>query len=363
MQIHDVTLREGEQRSGQSYTVDQKVQGASVLDDLGVDAIQVGFPAARDGTKEVCAQLEVDADVTGMARAVERDVDAAIDAGVDVIDIGVPASDTQREYILGVDQEELIEKTEAIADYARDSGAEIHISGMDSFRADPAFLEKLISAADTPMFTLLDTVGAATPARVTGHLESIDHDPSSLGVHFHRDLGVATANVLAAAEFGIGKVDVTVGGIGDRVGNAALEEIVVAGAVGPQQLDCGVDAANLIPRCTELLDVLGEDIDPHKPILGRTAFEHESGMHTATMLDEPSVYEAFEPSRFGGNRALLFGPSSGGGAARRVLERAGVANPSEDLQSAFLEQLHELEEHVPLETAIEIASEVDEEFA
>ena len=357
MQLLDVTLREGEQRSGVSYSVDQKVRGAELLDDLGVDYVEVGFPVANDGTVAVCERLETDAAIVGLARGIEGDVDAAVDAGVDVVNLIVPASDVQREHVLGVDRESLVARTGEIYDYAREAGVEVHVGGMDSFRADPAFLDELVRAVDAPVFTLLDTVGAATPGMVEALVGAIDHDPARLGVHFHRDLGVATANVLAAAELGVGRADATVGGIGDRVGNVALEEVVVAGTVGRPTVDFDVDLDRLVPSCLELLDVLGESIPANKPVLGELAYEHESGMHTAAMLDEPEVYEAFEPGRFGAERRLLFGPSSGRGAARRLLERAGADAPAEETVEAFLTRLHALDEHVDLERAVAMAEE------
>lgn len=360
MKLHDVTLREGEQRSGQSYSIDQKVRGAELLDSLGVDYIQVGFPVARDGTKAVCARLDIDTPVVGMARAVEGDIDAAVDAGVDVLDVGIPASDLQREHILGLDRDALVDRAIEVYDYAVDTGVEVHLSAMDSFRADPAFLSKLASAVDPPVFTLLDTVGVATPADVVETVDAMDRNPARLGVHFHRDLGVATANVLAAAERGVGRADVTVNGVGDRVGNAALEEVVVAATVGEADVEFGVDRDDLIPTCTDFLEVLGEPIPENKPILGETAFEHESGMHTATMLDVPAVYEGFDPATFGGERRLLFGPSSGRGAARRLLERAGLDDPSDETVQTFLDRLRELDEHVPTDRALDMAREAVE---
>ncbi len=359
MRLLDVTLREGEQRSGQSYSVDQKVRGAEILDNLGVDVIQVGFPVAEDGTAAVCERLDTRADIAGMARAIEGDIDAAVEAGVDIIDLGIPASDLQREHILGVTRGELIDRAVEVYGYARNRDVEVHLSAMDSFRADPDFLGELATAVDPPMFTLLDTVGVATPSVVADTIESIDRNPATLGVHFHRDLGCATANVLTAAGWGVGKADVTVGGVGDRVGNAALEEVVVAASVGVADVDFDIDLRSLIPHCKELLGVLDESIPPHKPILGQTAFEHESGMHTATMMDEPAVYEAFDPSQFGGERHLLFGPSSGRGAARRLLERTG-ADPTDDTVQALLTRLHGLDDHISLDDALSIAREETE---
>lgn len=355
MRVLDATLREGAQRSGRSFSVDQKVEAARVLADLGVHAIQVGFPVARDGSAAVCDRLDIDAELVGIARAIERDVDAAVEADVDVVEFGIPMSDIQRDHILGVSAEEAIDKAVDIYEYGRDHGLRVNVSAQDSFRADPAVLDDLAAAIEPATFTLLDTVGAATPATVERYLDAMTADPDRLGVHFHNDLGVGEANVLAAAEHGVGKVDVTVGGIGERVGNAALEEVAIAGAVGEPTVDFGLDLEAIVPACHRVLDILDEDVPPHKPVLGRTAFEHESGMHTATMLDEPAVYEAFDPGAFGGERRLLFGPSSGSGAARRLLQRAGADEITDEQVERYLQALHDLDDHVGLATAIDMA--------
>ncbi|MFC6939155.1 LeuA family protein [Salinirubellus sp. GCM10025818] len=357
LSLLDATLREGEQRSGRSYSVDQKVAAARKLDDLGLDMIQVGFPVAEDGTKEVCERLDTDAKIAGIARAIESDIDAAADAGVDVIQFSIPSSDLQREHLIGVSREELKEMAVSTLNYARDTGQEVHFGTMDGFRTDPEYLNELMEAIDTPYFGISDTVGARKPGEVVDFLEQLDGDLSRISVHFHRDLGVGTANVLAAAECGVGKADVTVGGIGERVGNVSFEEVVVSGSLGSSPIDFSIEVDNLVSECKEILDILGEDIPPNKPILGELAYEHESGMHTSAMLDDPDTFQAFEPARFGGERRLLFGPSSGKGSSQRLLEQAGIEDPSSAQVSNLLDRLHGFDEHVSLERALELARE------
>lgn len=355
MELLDATLREGEQRSGRSYSVDQKVTAARHLDALGVDYIQIGFPVREDGTKEACQRLDVNAKVTGIARAIATDIDAAVDAGVDVVQFSVPTSDLQREKLIGVDREELAVMAEDTLEYARDYGFdEIHFGAMDGFRTDPAYLSELFARIDTPYVGIADTVGVRTPQEVTAFLTDLECDLSRVSVHFHRDLGLGTANVIAAAACGVGKADVTVGGIGERAGNVALEEVVVAGAIGDVRIETNIETESLIPRCHEILDAIDEAISPHKPILGETAYEHESGMHTAAMLDDPSTFEPFDPAQFGGERQLVFGPASGRGAARRLLSRVG-ADPTDQAVAAFLDRLHALDEHVSYDEAVAMA--------
>lgn len=356
MELLDATLREGEQRSGRSYSVDQKVAAARSLDELGLDYIQVGFPVRGDGTAAVCQRLDIDAKVTGIARAIEGDIDAAAEAGVDVVQFSVPTSDLQREKLLGVDREELAVMAEETLAYARDIGFdEIHFGAMDGFRTDPSYLSDLFDRIDTPYVGIADTVGVRTPPEVTSFLDDLDCDLSRVSVHFHRDLGVGTSNVITAAAWGVGKADVTVGGIGERAGNVALEEVVVAGVIGSVTIDTNIDTGSLIPQCRAILGAIDEEIAPHKPILGETAVEHESGMHTAAMLDDPRTFEPFDPARFGGERRLMFGPASGRGAARRLLERAGHEAPSDQAVSALLDRLHGLDAHVPIGEALALA--------
>lgn len=350
----DATLREGEQRSNISYSVEQKVAAAEKLDELGVDIIQVGFPVAENDLKDVCERLDTDAKIAGIARAIEGDIDAAVESGVDVVEFSAPTSDTQRTKLLGIDREELKDMVVTTLDYARDTGLEVHFGAMDGFRTDPVFLNELIEVVDTPYFGIADTVGARTPGEVADVLNELEGDMSRISVHFHRDLGVGTANVLAAVDCGVGKADVTIGGIGERVGNVALEEVVVSGTVRSQPVEFSIDVDELVPKALEVLDILDEDVPPNKPILGKLAFEHESGMHTAAMLDEPSTFEPFAPETFGGVRRLVFGPSTGQGAARRLLERSGIDDPTDEQIRGLLDRLHGLDQHVSTERALDM---------
>lgn len=358
MQLLDLTLREGEQRPGTEYTADQKVGAARALDELGVDYLQLGFPIAGEKTQEVAQRLDTDAKTTGIARAIPRDVEAALDAGVDVVDLFAPTSEAQLEAVLGAPREEMIESVQEAAELAREGGADLHLTAMDGFRTDPAHLDDLFATVNADWYTIADTVGSRTPAGVTAFLDDLDTPLGDVGVHFHDDLGVANANALAAARAGAGKADVSVGGIGERAGNTALEEFVAAVAVGEEPLDLNVDRESLLPAAHRVLETLGEPVEPTDPLLGSEVFSHESGLHTAAMLDEPSTFEPFDPARFGGERRLLFGGKSGTGAAWGLLERAG-REPTDELVEAVLAELDALEAEVGLDEALELAGSVD----
>jgi isopropylmalate/homocitrate/citramalate synthase len=361
MELLDVTLREGEQRAGHSYTVDQKVQAVETLSTLGVSYVQVGFPVADDRTRKVCDRVDVEADIAGIARVIDRDVEAAIESGVDVIELFAPTSDRQREQLLGIDREELTDRVESAVARGREAGREIHFTAMDGFRSDPEFISTLFSTIvdDVAYCSIADTVGARTPAGVRSFLDSLSPglDRSTVGVHFHDDLGVSTANALAAAEQGVGKVDVSVAGVGERAGNTPLEEFVVAGATGEEEVAPDIDVSELIPAANSVVETIEEDVPAGKPVLGSGAFEHESGLHTAAMLDDPATFEPFDPSTFGGERRLLFGDASGHGAAEGLLERAG-REPTEERVDALLDALGGGEEYT-LAEALDLAQSIE----
>lgn len=362
LHLLDLTLREGEQRPGVRYSVDQKVEVAREFDSLGVDYVQVGFPVADDRTRRVCEQVSIDASLTGIARAIPGDVDAAVDAGVDVVDLFVPTSDRQLASVLGKPREEMVAAAIDAVDRAAAAGVEVHLSAMDGFRTDPTDVAALFEATAAEWYTVADTVGARTPAGVTEFLSDLeaagDTPLSSVGVHFHDDLGVATANTLAAARVGVGKADVSVGGIGERAGNAALEEVVAGTAVGDVAIGVDVEQTELIPVADRVLATLDEPVEPGKPLLGAGVFSHESGLHTAAMLDDPATFEPFDPATFGGTRQLLFGGDTGRGAARELLRRAG-REPTDERVDAVLSALREAAGQLGVREAVTLARDVE----
>ncbi|WP_158059345.1 LeuA family protein [Halorussus halophilus] len=361
MKLLDVTLREGEQRAGTTYTVEQKVEAAELLSLLGVEYVQIGFPVADDRTHRVCETLDIEAKTTGIARVIDADIDAAVDAGVDVIDCFAPTSDRQRTQLLDVERDELQRRIDGAIDRAHETGHEVHFTAMDGFRTSPDVLAALAKNVGAEYVTVADTVGGTTPGGVRETLNALDSlgvDFSTLGVHFHDDLGVATANALVAAEFGVGKVDVSVAGVGERAGNTALEEFVVSGAVGPEPVEVSVERERLLSLSRSILDTLGEKVPPGKSLLGRTAFQHESGLHTAAMLDDPATFEPFDPATFGGERTLLFGAATGRGGARRLLERAD-REPTAERIDRLLDALRTEGGDLELVDAVALAKEVE----
>jgi isopropylmalate/homocitrate/citramalate synthase len=342
MHLSDVTLREGDQLPGREFTVEQKVDCARALDDLGLPFVQAGFPVTGETDREVLSELAdgLDAEVIGLARALEGDVDAVVDTGAAVVELFVSLSDRHLEHLLGMSREEMLAMLASAVDYAHDRGATVHVTLADAFRTDQSHVVEVADRiGSVPYLTLADTVGARTPTSVRAYLDTLaaDLDLGGVGVHFHDDMGCATANALAAYEAGVGKADVSVAGLGERAGNSPLEEVVVAAAVDHDD-DLGVETGALVPTCRHVLETLGEEWDDRKAVLGRTVSEHESSIHTTAMLSDPATMEPYDPGRFGGERRLVFGAGTGASGARKLLDRAGVP-ADEETVTAFREAL------------------------
>ncbi|MGM0606279.1 MAG: LeuA family protein [Halobacteriota archaeon] len=328
MDLCDVTLREGDQLPGREYSIEQKVTAGLRLDELGVPYLQPGFPITGEKDRTVIRELATDADaeVVGLARALEGDIDAAVDANADVVEIFGSFSDRYLDHVLGSDQTEMHSMLRTAIDHAHDAGMTVHVTLADAFRTDVGTLsETAASFDDVECLVLADTVGARTPRSVRRTIEELAStvEVGRLGVHFHDDMGVATANALVAYELGVHRVDASVASLGERAGNPAIEE-VIACAYLEYDDDLEIDLDRLIPTCLDVLDCIDEPIADRKAMLGSDVVTHESGIHTAAMLTEPSTFEPFDPATFGGERRLLFGAGTGQSAARSVLERADV---------------------------------------
>lgn len=344
MKFTDVTLREGDQMPGRSYSVEQKVAAGKALDRLGISFIQAGFPITGPKDTEAISQLTgaVDADVVGLARAREGDVEAVLKSRADVVEIFLSISESHLKYVLGVDRERAMGMLQEAVSRAHADDTRVHLSLVDAFRTDPAEIEAVFSTfPDVEMITAADTVGARIPSEVREIVASLrgSIDMDRFGVHFHDDLGVGTANALAAYEAGVGKIDVSVASLGERAGNSSLEELVVA-AVTSHGETFGLDVGELAPVCWGVLDELDEPVEPRKAILGREVTEHESGIHTTAMLEEPSTFEPFDPTTFGAERRLVFGEGTGRTGANKLLEIAGVDTEDESV-TEFAELLTE----------------------
>ncbi|WP_264555799.1 (R)-citramalate synthase [Halocatena marina] len=341
VQFLDTTLRDGEQAPGISLTPAEKAEIATKLDSAGVSVIEAGSACTGAGERETIARvadLDLDATVTSFARGVQRDIDLALDCGVDGINLVVPASDRHIEQKVGTTRDSVIEKTVDLTEYANDHGLWVEVLGEDGSRSELQFLERLMKRAldaGADRVCYCDTVGHATPDRtmeVVSRLTALG--PTS--THTHDDLGLAVTNALVSIAAGADLVHATVNGIGERAGNAALEEIAIA-------LDHGysvetLDTTKLYDLAQTVATGTGISLAPNKAVVGENAFTHESGIHTDGTLKDDAMYEPYPPETVGRERRLVLGKHAGRAGVRAALDEHGVDVTDEEL-GAIVEQV------------------------
>jgi len=329
--LTDTTLRDGQQAPGVVFSQEEKIAIASKLDAMGVDELEIGTPACGDeaiaSINEIAA-LNLDSRLTVWCRAKKYDLEMASRCSVDSIHISFPVSPVQIS-ALGKDNWWVIKTLERMIKKAKKSFAYISIGAQDASRADERFLEKFAHVAHScgaNRLRLADTVGIWDPFQcyITIMRLRSNNPGLSLAFHGHNDLGMATANSLAAIKAGAKSVDVTVNGLGERTGNTPLEEIVMACRVC-MNLECNIDSRKLIEISQVVADASGRVISFDKPIIGHGAFAHESGIHVNAMLTDDKTYEPFDPNEVGASRKeFVIGKGSGRTSVTDALARHGL---------------------------------------
>jgi len=358
--IFDTTLRDGEQSPGCSLNKKEKIEIAKQLEDLGVDIMEAGFPVASKGDFEsvVAIAKEVrEATVAGLARAVKGDIDTAWEAlkgaASPRIHTFLATSDIHMEYKLKMKPEEVLERAISMVKYARNLCPEIEFSPEDGSRTRPEFLYKVIEGvidAGARVINIPDTVGYKTPIEmhqlITGIRNNVKNiDKAVISVHCHNDLGLAVANTLAALEAGAGQAECTVNGLGERAGNAALEEIVMAMRTRKDLYQLSNDiTTEKIYRTSSLVSYLtGVNIQPNKAIVGANAFAHESGIHQHGVMANRETYEIMTPESIGlNNNKMVLGKHSGRHAFEEKLREMGYAKLEESSINKAFERFKEL---------------------
>ncbi len=355
IRIFDTTLRDGEQAPGFSMTPEEKIRLARPLEELGVDVMEAGFPIASDGDFRAvqaiarqCRQVRVAA----LARAVEADIrragDALRPAARPLLHTFIATSDIHLEHKLKKTRAQVVAEAYSAVRLAREYADEVEFSAEDATRSDRDFLLEVLNAAVEAGATVLnipDTVGYSVPqeyAALIAWLRAHLRFPEKviLSVHCHDDLGLAVANSLAALASGAGQVECAVNGIGERAGNASLEELVMALHVRRDALPftTGIHTEKIFPVSQILSEITGVAVQPNKAIVGRNAFAHTAGIHQDGMLKSPLTYEIMTPSTVGiAQSQLLLGKHSGRHALRARLAGLGWELNREQLEAAYAE--------------------------
>lgn len=364
--IFDTTLRDGEQSPGASMNTAEKLRIASQLEKLGVDVMEAGFPAASEGDFEAVSNIAETikhAEVAALARTSKADIDKAWNAVAKAnrprIHTFIATSDIHMKYKLNMSREQVVEHAVNGVTYARSLTPSVEFSAEDGSRSDPEFLCRIFEAAidaGASVINLPDTVGYAIPdefgklvAHVMNHTPNIDR--AILSVHCHNDLGLATANTLAAIKAGARQAEVTINGIGERAGNTSLEEVVMAlkTRAGNIPVTTDIDTTLIHPSSRLVSMITGIMVQPNKAIVGANAFAHEAGIHQDGVLKNPMTYEIMQPETVGiSSNKLVMGKHSGRHALRSRLTELGFNLSDEELQLVFtkFKELADKKKHV-----------------
>lgn len=353
IKIFDTTLRDGEQSPGCSMNIHEKLEMAKQLELLKVDVIEAGFAIASPGdfaaVKEISSIIK-DATVASLARALTKDIDRAWEAVKGAVSprihTFIATSDLHMQYKLRMTPEEVLKQSVEMVKHARKYCPDVEFSAEDATRSNPAFLYRVLEAvidAGAQIVNIPDTVGYTTPEEYANLIRSIrsnvpNIDKAVISVHCHDDLGLGVANSLAAAKAGAGQIECALNGIGERAGNAALEEIVMNLHTRKDyyNMTCNVDTTQIHHSSKLLSSITGMAVQPNKAIVGANAFAHESGIHQHGMLANKETYEIMTPASIGLTETkMVLGKHSGKHAFIDRLSSLGYTLDEKTIEEAF----------------------------
>lgn len=344
IRIFDTTLRDGEQMPGVSLTPEKKLEIARKLDDLGVDTIEAGFPSVSKGEFEAVKMIAKDGlktEICGLARTNKKDIDQTIACDVDCTHVFIATSDIHMKHKLKMSKEEVIIAAAESVEYAKKHGVVVEFSPEDASRSDLKFLSEVLRAvcdSGADRINIPDTVGVMIPKGMYQLIENVIEDVRiPISVHCHNDFGLASANSLAAVEAGATQIHATINGLGERAGNASLEEIVVAlNLLYKKRTNINTkllyETSKMVSRLT------GIPVQPNRAIVGENAFAHEAGIHTAGVSILPLTYEVIKPEFVGRKRWFQAGKHAGTRGLKTKLEEVGV-HPDEKQMKEILKKV------------------------
>jgi len=328
VEICDVTLRDGEQTPGVSFTCDEKLDIAGKLDMIGIDVIESGFPVVSEDERrcvKTIAGAGLSSRICCLARAIRADVECAISCDVDMVSIFIATSELHVKHKYKKPRDVVLANALEMVEFAKDHGLEVRFAAEDASRTELDFLEKMYNEGiehGADLVSYADTVGFLTPMEIYQNIKKLASSVDGpLCIHCHNDLGFASANTITAAEAGAFQLHTTVNGIGERAGNAALEE-VMATLYLKHDID-RYDLSHINTLSHMVSEYSGIKVQKHKAVVGEHAFAHESGIHIAAMIEDNLTYEFVPPELFGRERRFLLGKHSGKKAIKHIVENYG----------------------------------------
>lgn len=342
IKIVDTTLRDGEQTAGVAFANHEKVTIAQTLSDMGIDQLEVGIPTMggdEKATIKAICKRNLNSSIMAWNRAVITDIEQSIDCGVDAVAISLSVSDIHIEHKLKKSRQWVLDNMYNAVTYAKKNGLYISVNGEDASRADTDFLIEFINLAKeagADRFRYCDTVGVMEPFTIRETIEKI-HKATNFDIemHTHNDFGMATANAIAGIVGGANHIGVTVNGLGERAGNAALEEVIMA-LKFVYGYETDIDTTKFREISKYVSQASGRQLPDWKAIVGINMFRHESGIHADGAMKNPKNYEAFDPSEVGLERQIVIGKHSGKAAIVNKFEEYAI-NLSQEEAEAMLE--------------------------
>ena len=335
--IYDTTLRDGEQTPGVCFSLEDKLEIARKLDKIKINQIEAGFPIVSKREKESVSKIAAEglkADILALTRTKPEDIDAALDCDVDGIITFIGTSDIHLDHKMHITRQDAINLCENAIDYAKDHGLYVAFSAEDATRTDIDFLKRIYLKAEecgANRVHIADTTGAITPQGIQYLVSELKKDlKTNIALHCHNDFGLAVINSISGVLAGATHVSTTVNGIGERAGNASLEELIMA-----LKVLYGKDLGFKTKYIKELSDLVskasGLPIPYNKPVVGNNVFRHESGIHVDAVIEEPLCYEPYVPELVGQRRQLVLGKHSGCRAVKAKLNECDLEVTDDEL--------------------------------